>query len=62
MERLIAQFRALIEKTDTQLVRYLHSKINWENRIIAILGARGVGAHSGDIVPVIPEHTVPLFS
>jgi predicted AAA+ superfamily ATPase len=43
MERLIAQFRALIEKTDTQLVRYLHSKINWENRIIAILGARGVG-------------------
>jgi predicted AAA+ superfamily ATPase len=43
MERLIAQFRALIEKTDTQLVRYLHSKINWGNRIIAILGARGVG-------------------
>jgi predicted AAA+ superfamily ATPase len=43
MERLIAQFRALIEKTDTRLVRYLHAKINWENRIIAILGARGVG-------------------
>ncbi len=43
MERLIAQFRALIEKTDTRLVRYLHSKINWENRIIAIMGARGVG-------------------
>jgi predicted AAA+ superfamily ATPase len=43
MERLIAQFRGLIEKTDTQLVRYLHPKINWENRIIAILGARGVG-------------------
>jgi predicted AAA+ superfamily ATPase len=43
MERLIAQFRALIEKTDTRLVRYLHPKINWENRIIAILGARGVG-------------------
>ncbi len=43
MDRLIAQFRALIEKTDTRLVRYLHSKINWENRIIAIMGARGVG-------------------
>lgn len=43
MERLIAQFRALIEKTDTRLVRYLHSKINWKNRIIAIMGARGVG-------------------
>ena len=43
MERLIAQFRTLIEKTDTRLVRYLHSKINWENRIIAIMGARGVG-------------------
>jgi predicted AAA+ superfamily ATPase len=43
MDRLIAQFRALIEKTDTRLIRYLHSKINWENRIIAIMGARGVG-------------------
>jgi predicted AAA+ superfamily ATPase len=43
MERLIAQYRALIEKTDTRLVRYLHVKINWKNRIIAILGARGVG-------------------
>jgi predicted AAA+ superfamily ATPase len=43
MERIIAQYRALLARTDTTLLRYLHPKINWENRIVAILGARGVG-------------------
>lgn len=43
MERLFAQYRALLDRTDTRLLRYLHPKINWENRIVAILGARGVG-------------------
>ena len=43
MERIIAQYRALLDRTDTKLLRYLHPKINWENRIVAILGARGVG-------------------
>jgi uncharacterized protein len=43
MERIIAQYRALLDRTDTTLLRYLHPKINWENRIVAILGARGVG-------------------
>ncbi len=42
-ERLIAHYRALIDITDTRLIRYLHSKINWENRIIAIIEDRGVG-------------------
>jgi predicted AAA+ superfamily ATPase len=43
MERLTNQYRNLVARTDTSLLRYLHPKINWENRIIAILGARGVG-------------------
>lgn len=43
MERLIEQFRRLIERTDTALLRYLHAKIDWNNRLTAILGARGVG-------------------
>jgi len=43
MERIIAQYRASLGRTDTTLLRYLHPKINWENRIVAILGARGVG-------------------
>jgi predicted AAA+ superfamily ATPase len=43
MERIITQYRALLARTDTTLLRYLHPKINWENRIVAILGARGVG-------------------
>ena len=43
MNRLINQYRLLLERTSTEMLRYLHDKINWENRIIAILGPRGVG-------------------
>ena len=43
MEKLIGQYRALIDNTSLQFVRYLYNKIDWNNRFIAILGARGVG-------------------
>jgi len=43
MERLIGQYRMLIDNTSLQFVRYLYDKIDWNNRFIAILGARGVG-------------------
>ncbi len=43
MERLIGQYRMLIDNTSLQFVRYLYNKIDWNNRFIAILGARGVG-------------------
>jgi predicted AAA+ superfamily ATPase len=43
MERLILQYRALLERTSTQMLRFIQSKINWDNRMIAILGPRGVG-------------------
>ncbi len=43
MERLF-QFSALrINAIDTSFKRYLRNKINWDNRLIAITGARGVG-------------------
>jgi hypothetical protein len=43
MERLVGQYRMLIDNTSLQFVRYLYDKIDWNNRFIAILGARGVG-------------------
>ncbi|HQB21458.1 MAG TPA: AAA family ATPase [Bacteroidales bacterium] len=43
MEKLIGQYRALIDNTSLQFVRYLYNKIDWNSRFIAILGARGVG-------------------
>ena len=43
MERLNEQFKRLIERTDVTHLRYLHSIIDWNNRLTAIVGARGVG-------------------
>ena len=43
MERLYEQFRRLIKRTDTTFVRYLHDQVIWDNRLTAIVGARGVG-------------------
>lgn len=33
----------LIEATSTHIIRYLYQKIDWEQRLIGILGARGTG-------------------
>lgn len=43
METLIRTYRVLLNNTTTDFVRYLHNQILWESRLIAILGARGVG-------------------
>jgi predicted AAA+ superfamily ATPase len=43
METLYILFQSLLDQTDKQFVRYLHDKINWEVRMIAIVGPRGVG-------------------
>lgn len=43
MEKLYEVFYNLIRKTETGFKRYLHSQINWDNRLIAIKGARGTG-------------------
>ena len=43
MERLIDTYKSLLDRVDTSFVRYLHDNINWNSRLIAILGARGVG-------------------
>ena len=33
----------LMQRTETSFHRYLYDKINWDNRLTAIKGARGVG-------------------
>lgn len=43
MKQLNEQYRALLQETDTSFVRYLHDKINWKARMLAIVGERGVG-------------------
>ena len=43
MENLYELFHAKLAETPTNFLRYLHDSINWKNRMIAILGERGVG-------------------
>jgi len=43
MEKLFQFSASRINLVDTSFKRYLWSKINWNNRLIAITGARGVG-------------------
>jgi len=43
MENLNRTYRLLLENTQVDFVRYLHNEIAWNSRLVAILGARGVG-------------------
>ena len=43
MEKLFQYSASRINSVDTSFKRYLWNMINWNNRLIAITGARGVG-------------------
>lgn len=43
MENLHKTFYQLLNRTNSDFVRYLYLKIRWNNRLIAITGARGAG-------------------
>lgn len=43
MENLIRTFHYYLDNTDLGYVRYIHDQIEWESRLVAILGSRGVG-------------------
>lgn len=43
MEKLYELFYSKLDETPIDFLRYLHHRINWSNRMIAILGERGVG-------------------
>jgi len=43
MERLFQYSNQLISQVSTAFKRYAHSDINWQNRLIGLIGPRGVG-------------------
>lgn len=43
MDSLVKIYLRLLQETDAKLFRYLYSKIDWNERCIAIIGAKGVG-------------------
>ena len=43
METLFEYSNKLIDETHTDFVRYMYDNVNWENRMIGIIGSRGVG-------------------
>lgn len=43
MEQLYKKFRALLQHVSLDFKRYLYHSIAWDNRMIGLLGARGVG-------------------
>lgn len=43
MRTLVAKYRNLLKDVDTTYIRHTHDTITWNDRLIAILGARGVG-------------------
>lgn len=43
MEELKLRFGILLKSTNTSFVRYLHNQIDWNSRMISIMGSRGTG-------------------
>lgn len=43
MKILYQKFETLLQSTTTDFKRYLYEKVSWDNRMIGIIGARGVG-------------------
>lgn len=43
MDTLLFRYHNLLKETDTNFLRYLHDLIPWNDRMIAIVGSRGVG-------------------
>lgn len=43
MESLFEHSRKLIDETETDFVRYMFHRINWQNKLVGLTGPRGVG-------------------
>ena len=43
MDRLYETFNKLLKETKTDFVRYMYDEIKWENRMLGLVGPRGVG-------------------
>ncbi len=61
MENLIKISQRLVNSIQTETFRYLYNKINWDDRLIMIKGARGVGKTTM-LLQRIKEHFGPTGS
>ena len=43
MDQLFTYSNQLLERVDTRFKRYMYEQINWQNRLIGLVGPRGVG-------------------
>ena len=43
MKTLRRTFLMQLERTPTDFVRFLHDRIAWDSRLVAVTGSRGVG-------------------
>ena len=43
MDKLFEYSNKLIQESDTNFLRYMYNEINWQNRMIGLIGPRGVG-------------------
>ena len=43
MDRLFEYSNKLIQEADTSFLRYMYDEINWQSRMIGLVGPRGVG-------------------
>lgn len=43
MDRLIANYKKILKLTDSKFHRYMYDNVNWNGRLVGIVGARGVG-------------------
>ena len=43
MEKLFEYSNKLIQETDTSFLRYMYSEVNWQSRMVGLVGPRGVG-------------------
>ena len=41
--RWVANYKRLLRLTDASFHRYMYDKVNWNGRLVGIVGARGVG-------------------
>ncbi|MBQ4386975.1 MAG: AAA family ATPase [Prevotella sp.] len=57
MDRLFKTYGRLLAETDLRFTRYLYEKINWDNRLIVIKGAKGVGKTT-----MILQHILRTFA
>lgn len=65
MDRLYKTYGRLLAETNLEFTRYLYEKINWNNKLIVIKGAKGVGKTTmllQHILRTFPEKQKALYA